>query len=498
MSESTLRLLRGSNRGGKTLPAAVEVARAVTGRDPHDKYPKHDGRCFAVGKDGKHIAQVMWRKLSRAGAFRMIRDLATGDWRAFDPQDPADDSRFKESKPAPPLIPQRYIREISWENKKAGQPETVKLSTGWELNFFSSLGKPPQGSDIDLWWFDEEIVDPAWLPEMQARTLDRRGKGIWSATPQAGTEQLYELHEAAERLKEQEVTRPEVEEFVILLAHNPHIREEDKRKFAEALSEEEKQVRVEGNFLLLSYLIYTDYRPSFHGMKADLDQMGKWSYYAVIDPGHQVCAVLFGAVPPPPLDFTLLYDELYLKDATAAIFGREMAAKCSGRTFQAFLIDPQGAVLTDIGYGKTVGEQYTEALRNLKVASVQTGHGFTFAINDVDAGHLAVKGWLAARADGTPKLRVDVARCPNFDYEIKRYHRKRNADGSVSDRPYTRKATHLMDALRYLALYDPKYVKPPAPRPSTGVWEALQARRAKNRARDGAGGIHLGPSRRGQ
>src|SRR5262245_2732952 len=49
------RLLRGSNRSGKTLGAAVEVARAVSGTDPYDKYPKYDGRAFCVGKNLDHV-----------------------------------------------------------------------------------------------------------------------------------------------------------------------------------------------------------------------------------------------------------------------------------------------------------------------------------------------------------------------------------------------------------------------------------------------------------
>jgi hypothetical protein len=71
-------------------------------------------------------------------------------------------------------------------------------------------------------------VDGEWHPEMAARILDRSGRGIWSATPQAGTEQLFELHERAERDANEPC--PSVEEFVILLADNPHIGEEEKRQ----------------------------------------------------------------------------------------------------------------------------------------------------------------------------------------------------------------------------------------------------------------------------
>ncbi|MCI0628573.1 MAG: hypothetical protein L0387_44150, partial [Acidobacteria bacterium] len=162
------RIIRGSNRSGKTLAACVEVARAVCGSDPYNKYPKENGRWFCVAKDGSQIGQVVWRKLGRPGAFKIIRDRQTGLWRAFRPWDPEDADREREAKPAPALIPKRLIRGIAWENKKLDQPSVVTLATGWELSFFSSLSDPPTGSDVDGANFDEEIEGPTWYPEISA------------------------------------------------------------------------------------------------------------------------------------------------------------------------------------------------------------------------------------------------------------------------------------------------------------------------------------------
>lgn len=489
-SASRLNLLRGSNRGGKTLPAAVEVARAVCGMDPFKKYPVKDGRCFAVGKDLKHIGEVMWRKLSRPGAFRIIRDELTSMWRAFRPWDPADAARAHTARPAPALIPKRMIADIAWENKKEGVPSKVKLTTGWEITFFSSLGKPPQGSDIDLWWFDEEIVDPLWFPEMSARTLDRQGRGIWSATPQAGTEQLYELHERAER--ERYDYKPSIQEHVILLADNVHIREEDKQALAKDLSEDDRRVRIEGEFAIISFRVYPEFNMLVHGK--DLDIVPRdWCKYMIVDPGHQVCAVLFVAIPPDDSE-VVAYDELYLRDCDAMKFAINVAVKTKGDAIQASVIDPNMAVHTELGTGKTVGQQYSEALDSQDFAAIGTGVGFILGCDDTDAGLLAVHGLLRMGPDGKPRFRVIRGRCPHLEDEFKRYVKKRQA-GVVIDQPNNRKNNHLMDNLRYLALFNPRWVKPRVGKPrQSPAMVAFRKKREKQKSQRGST-INLGPGK---
>lgn len=152
-SKARTRLARGSNRSGKTLCAAVEVARAVTGQDPFDKYPKQNGRAYCVARDLGELGQVMWPKLGKPGAFKIIRDEVTNEWRAYRPWDPRDHARRRDTKPAPHLIPPRMIKEIGWHNKKLGQPKMIRLYNGWEISFFSSEGVPPHGADIDLFFF---------------------------------------------------------------------------------------------------------------------------------------------------------------------------------------------------------------------------------------------------------------------------------------------------------------------------------------------------------
>jgi hypothetical protein len=222
-----------------------------------------------------------------------------------------------------------------------------------------------------------------------------------------------------------------------------------------------------------------------------------WSRYVAVDPGHRVCAALFLAVPPPGSeDVVLLYDELYLKEATAASFAEGMRRHTYGQAIQAFILDYHFGLHTDIGVGRTVSEQYSAALREAGVRSVATGHSFIPASGDVKAGVEAVKNWLRDRAGGKgPRLRVVRGRLPNFEYEVSRYHMKR-VRGVVSDQPDAKRDNHLMDCLRYLALYDPRYVAPPAG--GKVVSGAARAWRAKKQRRQDAGGgkfIRLGPGR---
>jgi hypothetical protein len=505
-SNARMRVIRGSNRAGKTLGAAVEIARAVTGQDPFHKYPVDNGRAYLVAKDGKEIGQVMYRKLFRADAFKIIRDRKFPHrWRPWCPWIQDDIMRSllgrypfhdqsREVFPAPPLIPPRFIKNIAWELKGASIPNIITLHNGWELSFFTSNAKPPHGADIDLAWFDEEIVDPDWLPEMTARLVDRRGRHIWSATPQAGTDQLYQLHETAEEEATKE--RPIVEEYVTYLSENPFLTAEAKEEFIRQLpSDEERRVRVGGEFALTSYRVYADFNITVHGVEP-FPIPPDWCRYMIVDPGWQVCGVLFAALPPPMLeDAVYLYDELYLQGCTAERFADAVAVKAIGQTFHAFIMDLHGGISRDIGSGLTREVQYAHALKAKNVQSTVTGSSFLWGIDDIRAGVLAVHSWLRPREDGRPKLRVLKSKLMQFEREIKFYHHRRRPDGTVTDE-IIQKYNHLMDCLRYLASHDPKWYAPPKQKKrDSWALEMLKAKRARARQREGETYIHLGPGK---
>jgi hypothetical protein len=459
-------LVIGGNRSGKSLCTFIEDAWAATGTHPVEgKYPKEGGNLVIVGANWKHIGLVVVPYLFKAGAFKIIRDKATGQWRSFDPALDAD--REKEAKPAPPLIPPRMIKSYSWLLKSAGYLNSCELINGWTIYCFSSEGDPPQGFQANRVHIDEDLNNEQWVPEMQARIADRKGLFCWSAMPHSKNEALAGLNERAERAEE--TGNQDIKRFVLRFLDNPHIDSNEKRKMIErwaAIGDDVLRQRSEGEFTGDSILVYPSYNISIHGYERSLLPTGSvpedWCRYAVIDPGHAVTAVLFAAVPPSG-DMVLCYDELYIRNCNALIFAAELLKKVEKHIFHAFLIDAHGARLTDIGSGKSPQDQYTEQLSALNIRSQVTGSSFLPGSDDVQAGLHAVRTMLHIRQDGTPKLRFLRSAMPNMEREMKRYKKKcAYIAGTtiVTDEPNKRGEFHLVDCLRYLCAYQPEYHRP--------------------------------------
>lgn len=485
-SPTKTRLLRGSTRGGKTLPAAVEFARMALGADPHNKYPKK-GVAYIIGADYSHHGTVIYPKLFKPGAFRVVRDLDTDLWRAYQPWTKEDRGREAEAVEAEPLIPERFIDEIAWEDKRKEIPSVVRLTTGWEIYFWSGKAHPPKGQAIDGAWMDEEIGREGWHAELVSRSLDRDGKIWWSAAPQTGTQILYDLSEEANAT----IDDPErvVDEFIIRLADNPHISDAAKGVMARSLSEAERAIRIDGEFALAGIKVYPEWANKIHGI--DYFQIpDDWTRYAVVDPGHQICAVLFGAVPPPYDDMRkegdlFLYDELYIPRCNAQMFGERMRVKAVGQRFRDFLIDKHGSRAHEAGSGKTIEEQYGAELKTHNVRSKVSGHGFTWGSDDIKAGISTVRSYLRVNQRGRPKLRVLTVTMggvkkptlPNFEWEVNRYHFLKKGE-LITENTDERGRVHLMACLRYLCAYEPRWYPPEEQaEPPSAAYLAVQAKR---------------------
>lgn len=493
------RLIRGSNRAAKTMTAGIEVARIVTRQDPfHKMEPSETGIFYIVGYDFRHIANVMWPMLAKPGQFRIIRDLETREWRVYKPW--LDEARKNESRPVPSFIPRRLIKwdEIAWENKKEGKPAVVPLHTNWELHFFTSQGEPPKGTRIHGAWFDEEIENEAWYPEIAARLVDFQGIFIWSATPQAGNPQLYDLHVEAEQLAGEE--HPRITEHHFLLSDNPYISDAAKQSLSEKLTEDERKVRIQGEFALSALKVYGEFSRNIHGIEenpVDPD----WAVYVAVDPGRQRCACLFVAVPPPEHDLAghpVVFDELYIPNCTAEKFAQGMHAKLQQFYAIAFIIDPNEAVKHETGSGIPIEVQYSRALKKYKVRSALTGYTFIYGYDPVKPGIEAVRKTMYIEEDGKSKWLFVCSRLPNFLGEIKHYRYKKK-DGIVTDEPH-KKNDHLMDDWRYLASYSGlRYRKPKkGKKPDNYALQALRAKRERKRQRHGPSGqrgVWLGPGR---
>lgn len=491
-------LVIGGNRSGKSMTTFVEDARAVCGMDPHDKYPKADGNLVIIGRDWKHIGMVVYPMLFRAGAFKIIRDADTKQWRAYNPVTDAD--RKEEAKPAPPLIPPRMIKKISWLLKSASYIQSATLHNGWTIYFFSSEGEPPQGFQANRVHIDEDIASETWVPEMQARLADRKGVLCWSAMPHSRNDALLGLSERADEAASKD--NPDIAKFVLRFLDNPHIDEAEKKKMLDrwsALGQDVLRMRAEGEFISDSILVYPTFSMDVHGYnREDLPKNvvpPNWCRYAAIDPGHAVTAVLFGAVPPDE-SMVLIYDQLYIRQCNATIFGELFEKRVRGQYFQAFIIDMHGGRLRDIGSGRLPVEQYTEQLRDRSVKSAVTGSSFLAGCDDIGARLEATQNYLHIQPTGLPKLRVLRGAVPDLEREIKKYKKKvNNLAGNyiVTDKPNTRGEVHACQCLEYLCAYRPRYIEPPLAQEEE-PWYVEWARKRRKARRGGDNNfVYLGP-----
>lgn len=327
-------------------------------------------------------------------------------------------------------------------------------------------------------WLDEEIVDSqdgAWVPEMIARLTDRKGRMIWSATPQNGFANLLEMSDRADRQLEmwlanpKDNPKPDVVRFDLKIDENAYQDKEAVDRFRRSLSEEDLAIRFGGMSMINSIRVYPEWQLSIHGYPLR-KTMRHWTHYAIIDPGHSICAVLFCAVPPPEespsgLNIIIAFDELYIPQCNAAMFGQAMYEKVLGQPYESFIIDGHGARPTEAGSGYSIEEQYSRALKGKGVKSQSTGNGFVYGDDDRAAGVLTVHEFLMKRDGAPPRFVVatnpdDPSQplCPILHSEMVRYKKKR-VNGLVVDEPYDRGPTHLCQCVRYICRYRPEWVE---------------------------------------
>jgi hypothetical protein len=456
-SRASRRLALGSNRAAKTISAAIECARTVCDMDPHKKSPSQDGRFVAVGFHGDHIGQIMWRKLAFPDAFKMVPDEITGEWRSVRPDptnhlvlDPIDLERKHLWKPAAPLIPPRLIADIGWEKRCENIPSIVYLTTGWELRFCSSKAAADRGTDVNALWLDEEIENPNWWTEGVRSLVDRQGWAVWSATPQAATDQLYSLHDAA-----QEGQDPDLVEFHFTIDNNPYILPEAKRRFfldLTAQGPDEVAVRYYGQFAAAGLRVYPEFQPlTVHG-RDPFEIPDNWTRYMAVDPGFQVCAILFAAIPPDESEVHF-FAEAYIRDCTPEKFAEAVSQKMNHVMYEAFIIDDCGSRARLANTGGTIAEAYWNALKNAGIRARVPG--FVTGSSDTSGRTADLKTLMKVGEDGRAKLQVHRGQCPNLEREIKREsYRKDSADKRKMNK------SHTTDAAEYLAAYHPRYRKP--------------------------------------
>ena len=501
-------MLQGGNRGGKSLAAFVEDARAVLGKDPYGKYPKRDGVLAVVGYKESHLGGVVYPYLCKAGAFKIIRDLETGLWRVFRPWVPQDEARRKEAKPAPPLIPPRMIKKIVWKDRGKNVFSSIYLKTGWEIKAFSSRSKPDQGYSADLIHIDEDVLDPRHYEEAAGRLIDRSGRLIWSALPHDDNDVIARFSERAETQKDEHERggpKPFSVVYRISMEANPYLPEKAKQAAVvgwKSMGDDVYRKRALGELVTDSVLMYPMWNRSLH----DIDRYGEqlveakeflrsrkvpvsWCKRLSVDPGHDTAAGILIATPPSG-KWHLVFGEIYLRQCTARMIAKSLHESTAGAWFQTFVIDSHGGNLTSMDTGVSPREAYEREMKELDVQCIETRNRFIPGCSVIAYREEITRGMLSVTGAGAPQLLVDFSACPNLDREMRRF-RKKKANGLVTDTGNRRTNTHAIECLEYLATYvndirDP-YVRPKGRRKTvTAGQRRVRAFRKRQKARQEA------------
>lgn len=481
---ATERMIQGGNRAGKSLGAFVEDARAVLNCDPYNKYPEKDGVLAVVGYKEWHIGNVIYPYLFKAGAFKIIRDEETDQWRVYRPWVPQDKARAKEAKPAPPLIPPRMVKRIVWKDRGKNVFSNVYLKTGWEIKAFSSKAKPDQGYQADIIHIDEDILDPRWYNEAAGRLVDRKGKLIWSALPHDDNDAIARFAERAEKMEEDYEKgvgdKPTTVVFRASMEENPYLPEDAKKAAIagwKSMGDDVYRKRALGELVTDSVLMYPMWKQSVHDIVTYEGQLNgepdqylakreippHWTRRLCVDPGHDTGAAVLIATPPSA-KFHLVYDEIYIHQCTAPIIAEALAIRTRTDWFQSFLIDAHGGNLTSLDTGVSPREAYEREMKTRRVECVETGHRFTPGCAVITYREEILRNMLLIQKTGSPSILVDFEKCPNLDREMRRF-RKKKVNGLIVDTGNRRGATHAAECLEYLAVYldeaTTKYIAPP-------------------------------------
>ena len=520
-----------------SLAGFMEDARAACNMDPFKKYPERDGVVVCLGYGENHIGRVIHKFLFRAGSFKIIRDLDTGDWRVFRPWDDeeewkgkkGDKSRAADAKPAPPLIPGRFIEDIVWEKKGARVFSIVRLTTGWEIYALNSAGDPSQaqGFDVNLYHIDEDTAQTGWYEEAVGRTAMPNGFIRWTALPHARNDDIMGMIDRADTEEEEgiEYTKRTTVLLRASMFDNPFYPKEAREanmKIWAAQGEEVMRKRAYGEIVQDSVLMYPEFNKYIHVARSSKDNSSRiqrfleekngeipqdWCRDMVVDPGHVVCAVLFIATPQPDQfgeAFHVVYDELYMRQCDAHMFGSRVEAKMGHVLFQRFIIDMHGGSLREIGSGMTPVDRYTQELQKRGIQCAETGSYFMPGSDKINSRVEALREWLHLRKTGNPTVLIDNVRCPNLVRELGSFRKKRAKAGAtwvVLDEGDRRANSHAVECLEYAAAHGLSYVYPRVKRvETTYVKRMLKERRmraAQRRARsthpEGGTSITLGP-----
>jgi phage terminase large subunit-like protein len=387
-------------------------------------------KILIVAHDWNLVGEVIWPKLSKPGGLKLP----------------------KTGPKTPPILPERWIADIAWMDKKQGIPRKVFIKhTGATITFKSAEAgeKKFTGSEFDLIWNDEEIANEQIFQEEIRAVTDSMGNMIWTATPQVRSTALLMLHEKAEA-GDKEFP---VAEFVLDTLTNQYIPKASREAFASMIPEDYKESRLHGEFQFFEGLVYQDWIPRVH--EVPMPPPEAWNGYPrvlIIDPGYaNPCAVLWVvALPTKPVSF-IGYREYYRKRQTVRAVAEHIRVVSGNEPIVRAIIDKE-SLKKNMGYKTSIFKQFNQEFRNVGLRNALSGKPLQCRLSrgGLEDTIFITKQWLIGDEVEVPRWRI-TGNLHKFKFEIRRYIRKADKrNTAVSEKPIDRD-NHLISCWRYLA-----------------------------------------------
>src|SRR3990167_2623614 len=410
--KSRIRLVSGGNRAGKTFFGTAEVVWIGLGIHPHRKHIKPPVTIWIASDSHEKNRDVFWPLFQQ-------------------------------------LMPRKEIKDVTYGPR--GSIMRVELVNGTEYVWksFEADRTSYQGAAIPFIWLDEEPKEDIFT-ECLMRGMTCRGEILITMTAVRGITWVYhKLYRPA--LKD---PKAGIGIHRFPTRENKTIPRDELKRLEGSLSEDDRRIRLEGEFISREGLIYKEFSENVHVIPwrpAPRDVFHLEGY----DPGFHTFGVVMAYADGA--GNLVVFDEVYEHDASlTGVKGIVHEKRREHKTHNPDCVIDKSACSTHVGMEKPVRDQLME--KPFPVFCVPGS-------NDREGGIYRVKEYLRYIKDPEtgavvkkPKLLI-MDNCKNLIYEFQNYHWSSGKTHKTVEKTMVDKVNkqndHLLDALRYVIMRRP-------------------------------------------
>lgn len=450
------RLIEGHNQSGKTTYAAWDTAACLRGIHPSRRW-YGPVRAVILVQSRMQAAQV-------AGRYLLNECCLPG------------------ALGRKPFIPDSEIAKVRYTSVGFRVPVEILMKNGSSAAFAwagtDATWKRIQGTQFDFAWLDEDAGTEDLMAEINRSLLVATSQGqaglkgpwagsiTWSATPTVSSAAMTSFRRMCTDKE------PDYEYFKIEQGENPSLSIKAMESYSKALSEDQREVRVNGRMTAAGLLqVYRDQWDEDRLVFDSLYEPGPLdNLWVCMDPGGAGTAshptgMLYVAISPNAPRQLKVYRYIETKRKTLDEVLLDIQVHLRGRKLEGFVVDP--ASLKIESRGKSV---YTQILEVLEQYKIEIHRGVMTGRNRHWDGIQRVMRYLKPM-EGEPLVRLykQGEGVPLACQQMREYQ-GRPSTRYTGEGGVVKKFDEFPDCLRYLISKEPAYA---LRGPNLPSWEHL-------------------------